>query len=76
MRDYRNSASSLGYKLKTGDIIKFGRARLRVTEISMGDGSSNLDTRIKGLENRDIISLPPTFFVTEKDLVDIPSCRI
>lgn len=76
VRDYRNSASSLGYKLKRGDILKFGRARLRVTEIFLGDGSSNLDTRIKGEETQPNISLPEGFFVTEEDLVDSPSCRI
>lgn len=76
VRDYRNSASSLGYKLKKGDILKFGRARVRVTELCIGDGSSNLDTRIKGEESESEVNLPEDFFVTEDDIPNEPSCRI
>mmetsp|Transcript_20216 Transcript_20216/g.23390 ORF Transcript_20216/g.23390 Transcript_20216/m.23390 type:complete len:153 (+) Transcript_20216:166-624(+) len=35
IRDYRDSASSLGYKLNVDDIVKFGRARLRITKIKI-----------------------------------------
>lgn len=76
VRDYRNSASSLGYKLKTGDILKFGRARLRVTEISIGDGASNLDTRIKGGEVNEEIALPDGFLPGEADMSETMACRI
>jgi hypothetical protein len=76
IRDYRDSASSLGYKLKKGDILKFGRSRLRVMEICIGEGSSNLDTRIKGEETEKPYEFPADFFVTDEELSDIPSCRI
>lgn len=76
VREYRDSASSLGYKLKKGDILKFGRSRLRVTELFVGDGTSNLDTRIKGEETENAFEFPDDFFVTDEDLSDIPSCRI
>jgi len=56
--------------------LKFGRARLKVVEINLGDNSSNSDTRIKYDEQDYSINLPPGFFVTEDDLVDSPSCRI
>lgn len=62
--------------LNKGDILKFGRARLRVTELCMGDGSSNLDTRIKEIQSDSDIELSEGFFVTEEDLGDEPACRI
>lgn len=33
IRDYRESASSFGYSLKENDILRFGRARLKVVKI-------------------------------------------
>mmetsp|Transcript_8673 Transcript_8673/g.8194 ORF Transcript_8673/g.8194 Transcript_8673/m.8194 type:complete len:149 (-) Transcript_8673:691-1137(-) len=76
VRDFRNSASSLGYKLKKGDILKFGRARLRVKEISTGDNAYDTDTRIKGEDSDSGLYIPENFFVAEEDLSDDPSCRI
>lgn len=76
VRDYRNSASSLGYKLKKGDILKFGRARLRVTEINIRESVNNLDPRIKYEDHGSLTDLPEGFFVTDQDLADTPSCRI
>jgi len=76
VRDYRNSASSLGYKLKKGDILKFGRARLRVSEINLEEKNSDLPSA-KSYEHKDMTcDLPKGFFVTEEDLPDWPSCRI
>lgn len=75
VRDYQSSASSLGYKLKRGDILKFGRARLRVAEINIGDGSSNLDTRIKHAPEPEI-TLPEECCVEKDESNDPPACRI
>lgn len=76
VRDYRNSASSLGYKLKRGDILKFGRARVRVVEINLGDCSSNSDCRIKQDTPAPPAELPSDLIVSEENYSDTPTCRI
>lgn len=76
VRDYRNSASSLGYKLKRGDILKFGRARIRIVEINL-EGSQSDVPDSKGYDHKDMNSdLPKGFFVTEDDIPEGPACRI
>lgn len=76
IRDYRNSASSLGYKLKRGDILKFGRARLRIIEINLGDDSSIQDSRINSDDFSVTSDLPQGFLPKEEDLTDSPTWRI
>ena len=56
--------------------MKFGRARLRVTELSIRNGSSDSDIRIKGCQSDSEIELPEGFLVTEEDIPDEPACRI
>ena len=51
IREYKDSASSLGYKLNENDILKFGRAKIRVLKIHYEsqeqiDQNSKLKVRI------------------------------
>lgn len=50
IRDFRGSASSFGYSLKQNDILKFGRARLKVVKIKIHEEIS------KAAECRMVIS--------------------
>lgn len=75
VRDYRNSASSLGYKLKKGDILKFGRARLRIVEINLEE-----TVELPGAKHYDhketIDSYPQGFFSTDMEHSEVQTCRI
>ena len=75
IRDYRNSASSLGYKLKKGDILKFGRARLRVIDINFEEKTLIPGAKLNEQENQNAC-LPSDFFVSNEDLEEKPTCRI
>lgn len=78
VRDYNGSASSLGYKVEEHDILKFGRARLKVIKINISnltENSSNI--RING--EADDHNLNP-LDISRNNIKEIteeePTCRI
>lgn len=54
IRNYKNSASSNGYKLWEGDILKFGRARAKVVKICIEGSHPTFEKPL----NKQIESLP------------------
>lgn len=66
IRDYNDSASSLGYKLNAGDILRFGRAKVRVLKIQQDEGcSTESDYKIK-ISNK----IEPPEYMSEDDYSD------
>lgn len=47
IRDYQESASSWGYIIKENDILKFGRARVKVIKISNKNAERNSECHLK-----------------------------
>jgi hypothetical protein len=54
VKDFRGSASSLGFKLRDSDIMKFGRARLKVVKIKT-ENSLLEEVEFKKSELRDML---------------------
>lgn len=60
IRDYRDSASSFGYKLSDGDILKFGRARLKVVKFHFDTSfSKSTESRIRMSEKLEQLDSEP-----------------
>ena len=52
IRDYKNSASSNGYKLEQGDILKFGRARVKVVKICLDVGQDQSEASLPPISEK------------------------
>lgn len=67
MREFKDSASSFGYAIKEGDILKFGRARLKVIKIYLPK------LAIKPTESK--LKLTEKVKQCELASMDIPHCE-
>lgn len=52
IRNYRNSASSNGYKLQEGDILRFGRARIKIVKINTGEEEPKFEKSVPRMSEK------------------------
>lgn len=78
IREYNGSASSLGYKVQEHDILKFGRARLKVIKINIANLTENSSTIKLNRENDGNYynSLDISKNNIKETLEEEPTCRI
>ena len=71
IRDYKDSASSFGYKLVEGDICKFGRARLKVVKIRFDEENGEATPEVKFDSGSPILHLD----ISTGSLLQIPKVQ-